>query len=404
MTQFKRIKSLYFFVLSSIVLSGASFSCAADVLEFNDFTTFITQSGATSATGELPNLGPIPGDAVGSQTLGSATFTISAPSSRFFIGSYSPIIPGNEIAISNSENLNVDFANPVYSFGFYFAEPTDLNACGGGAPQPCVDSDFQVLLKNNADIVATINFNAPDDVLNFLGVISDAPFNRVEIKDLTGNIDNEYFGEFFSSTQPPVTYQLDVVNAGGGQVQGEGIDCLSDCNDDYFNSELVVLTAIPDQGYQLAGWENCDSPVGLQCTMMMNDNKTVTANFSLILYNLNVSVVGEGDVSGVGIACPSDCDEPFIAGQNTILIATERQGSTFRNWFNCDQPNGNECVMAMDRDKNVVANFASLSGDPVISQKSNTNPNAIPTLSEWALMLLATLLAAIVAIRYIRVK
>ena len=41
---------------------------------------------------------------------------------------------------------------------------------------------------------------SPDDVLAFIGVWTDAPFDRIEIIDTTATIDNEYFGKFYTGT------------------------------------------------------------------------------------------------------------------------------------------------------------------------------------------------------------
>jgi Ca2+-binding RTX toxin-like protein len=50
--------------------------------------------------------------------------------------------------------------------------------------------------------VDTFLFNAPDDVLAFVGVWSDRPFDKVEIRDTTATIDDEYFGEVFTGATP----------------------------------------------------------------------------------------------------------------------------------------------------------------------------------------------------------
>jgi hypothetical protein len=183
--------------------SGAN----AALVTFSDQTTFLTATGATSATGALPNLGAIP---PASGTVGSVTFSSVAPSGTLFIGPaglvpgddwYGPL-PGNDIAISGSENLDAVFAGPVYSFGFVFAEPSSstMPPWGGSA----VDSTFTVTLRIGATFVDSFTFNAPDDFIppSFVGAWSDTAFDRVEIRETTGGIDDEYFGEFFTGTTP----------------------------------------------------------------------------------------------------------------------------------------------------------------------------------------------------------
>lgn len=176
----------------------------AALVTFSDQTTFLTATGATPATGLLPNVGAVP---PASGIVGSVTFSSVAPSGTLFIGAggvvpgddwYVPLA-GNDIAISGSENLDAVFAGPVYSFGFVFAEPNTTMPSWGGSP---VDSTFTVTLRNGATFVDSFAFNAPDDVISFVGAWSDAAFDRVEIRENVDNIDDEYFGAFFTGTTP----------------------------------------------------------------------------------------------------------------------------------------------------------------------------------------------------------
>lgn len=193
----------------------------AAIVTFSDKAAFLAATGATSATGPLPDLG-----STATVTVGSVTFSITPPSSALFIGAGSPtppcndvigcdwttLLPGPDIAISDIENLNADLAGPVFSLGFDFVEPSDPAACYA----TCFDSTFTVILKNDAETVGTFLFNAPNDVAAFIGVWTDMPFNRVEIRDTTATIDDEYFGEFFTGTNPAVVPDV----SGCTQLQG----------------------------------------------------------------------------------------------------------------------------------------------------------------------------------------
>ncbi len=198
-------------ILFVLVLGLFGFEDAsAAITVFNDKTTFLIDTGATSATGPLPNLGLIPGDAAASQTVGTVTFTITPPSSELYIGAagvnpvpgldWTTINPGPDIAISDIENLNADLSSAVFSLGFDFVEPTTGFGCNNTT---CVDSTFSVTLKNGPTTVDSFQFNAPNDVLAFVGVQSDTAFDRVEIREITGNNDDEYFGEFYTSELLP---------------------------------------------------------------------------------------------------------------------------------------------------------------------------------------------------------
>ncbi len=181
----------------------------AAITVYTDKAIFLINTGSTSATGPLPDLGLIAGGAAASQTVGTVTFTITPPSSELYIGAagkpvvpgldWTAINPGPDIAISDIENLNVDLSSPVVSLGFDFVESTT----GIGCKFTCVDSTFSLTLKNGLTSIGSFQFNAPENVLAFVGVHSDTAFDRVEIRDITANIDDEYFGEFYTSEPLP---------------------------------------------------------------------------------------------------------------------------------------------------------------------------------------------------------
>lgn len=205
--------------LLAAIASCALWHMAANAafVTFDDKASFLAATGATSATGPLPNLGRIPpGDVTASQTVGDVTFTISSPSTALFFGraglsapaEWTTLLPGQAIAISNAENLNADLAGPVFALGFDFVEPS-ATSCFFAV---CTDSTFTVTLKSGGSILHAFNFNAADDVAAFVGVWSSASFDRVEIRDITGTLDDEFFGEFYTGFTPvPIPAALPLV-------------------------------------------------------------------------------------------------------------------------------------------------------------------------------------------------
>jgi hypothetical protein len=195
------------FLAGFVALSA---TCAdAALVTFSDRLTFTGATGATSATGPLPNAGAVgPG-----YTVGDLTFTTL--SGQLFIGTlgippttvsdWSATLPGNNIAISDVESFRVGLAAPVYSFGFDFFEP---NVTGLTSPPTddcfatCFDSTFTVNLYSGATLLGSFDYNAPDAVAAFVGVWTDFAFNRVDIIDKTATIDDEYWGEFYTGTEP----------------------------------------------------------------------------------------------------------------------------------------------------------------------------------------------------------
>jgi hypothetical protein len=147
---------------------------------------------------------------------------------------------------------------------------------------------------------------------------------------------------------------------GGGTVTSSpaGITCDPDCSESYLDGQSVTLTANADGTSNFTAWTGCDSVTGNQCTVTMNANRTVNAQFTRIQYNLHVDRTGvsPGTVtsSPMGISCGSDCDEDYNSGTSVTLTAT---GGVFLTWSGCDSVNANECTITMNAARTVTANF-----------------------------------------------
>jgi hypothetical protein len=180
-----------------IALAGTiSASSHAAIMIFSDRPAFMLATGATGI-GSIPDT--VPGAGF---SLGGLNFTNEPGSSFNSDRNWSTLIDeAFDLAINDVENFNIDSVAPLYSFGFDFHEPTtpspsDPNTCNA----TCSDSEFIVTLKNGGALVDSFMFNGPDDMLAFVGVTSTDPFDRIEIRDHTDTIDNEFFGNFLTGT------------------------------------------------------------------------------------------------------------------------------------------------------------------------------------------------------------
>ena len=168
---------------------------------FVDKSAFLAATGASSATGPLPNIGNVTETAtVGtvkfSRAPGSAGLLAIGAAGTVAAPDWYPLVDGNLIAMTY-ENLQVQTANPVFAVGFDVVEPNTTMPAYGGTP---VDSTFEVVLYSGNTEVGRTSFNAPDDQVAFFGVWSALAFDRVTIVDKTGNADDEYFGQFYTGT------------------------------------------------------------------------------------------------------------------------------------------------------------------------------------------------------------
>jgi hypothetical protein len=174
----------------------------ANLTLFSDKATFLAATGARPASTipTTPDTVFPPGAGFASESL---SFTlVPGVSTRFSILDFSVRLAGNELALSERESFNVDITTgQKFSFGFDFVEP-ELDPNGG----TFVESTFEVTLKNGATTSGSFLFERPNDSAQFVGVRTglEEGFDRVEIREVIGDIDNEFFGQFYTYPYPLV--------------------------------------------------------------------------------------------------------------------------------------------------------------------------------------------------------
>lgn len=145
-----------------------------------------------------------------------------------------------------------------------------------------------------------------------------------------------------SATFGTDTYSLSVTKAGSGNgmvtSSPVGIDCGADCTEVYDYGTSVTLTATPDTNSLFTGWTGCDSSSGNQCTITMNSDRTVTAEFfddgDGIAPGVEDGGPNGGDGNGDGI--PDRLQSgvtslPTATGQGYITVVTTGGCSQSRN-------------------------------------------------------------------------
>ena len=166
----------------------------------------------------------------------------------------------------------------------------------------------------------------------------------------------------------PTTHSVTVgkIGAGSGTITGGTISCGSTCQNVFSIGSTVTLTATPTSGSTFVGWSGSCTGTGT-CTLTMNSDKVVTAEFRVApqAFTLNVAKVGNGTVTGTGIACGQDCTETVNIGTNITLTATPATGYTFTGWSGACTGTST-CTTSMIQDRTVTATFNVI----------NTPPNA----------------------------
>ena len=170
----------------------------ATLATFDDQAAFLSATGATAA-------GPVPTGGGGdtSFVIGGLTFTNHPPSSFYLLPpDLGARIPGFDLAINDVESFNVDSATPLFAFGFDFHEiENDPNLFGPFLPNtfgPFFESEFQVTLLDGGSFVDSFTYTRPNDSLEFVGVWSTEPFNRIELREAVGGLEDELFGNFLT--------------------------------------------------------------------------------------------------------------------------------------------------------------------------------------------------------------
>ena len=137
------------------------------------------------------------------------------------------------------------------------------------------------------------------------------------------------------------SYGLTVTTGGSGNgtvtSTPAGIDCGTDCAQDYDYGTNVTLTATPDANSSFTGWSgDTDCSDG---SLTLTAARACTATFELLppdTYSLTVAKTGTGSgsitSSPAGIDCGPDCNETYEDGTIVTLTATPATGSAFAGW------------------------------------------------------------------------
>ena len=124
----------------------------------------------------------------------------------------------------------------------------------------------------------------------------------------------------------------------------------------------VTIVATPADGYQFSEWTGDCSGSGA-CVVTMDAAKSVTANF-VGVFDLTVTAVPTGG----GTVFPGSTTS-YVAGHEVAVLARSAVGYQFSEWSG-DCSGDSACVVTMDADKSVTANFG-----PVFKLTATASPN-----------------------------
>ena len=194
-------------IFPAIISVTALFSSvhAVVITGFTDPTSFFQVSGALPLVPPLDN-GQVEEASFSVEgSLGTVTFTAIPPNTLHRGFDWTSVLSGNQFAVNGVEHLDLDLPASLFSFAIDFVEPS----------AGISDSTFQMSLSSSGNAIGSVNLNATDDVAsgarrNF----GTTAFDRIEIREIIGTNDDEFFGVVYGSTTnvpEPSTFTLYIV-------------------------------------------------------------------------------------------------------------------------------------------------------------------------------------------------
>jgi uncharacterized repeat protein (TIGR02543 family) len=146
----------------------------------------------------------------------------------------------------------------------------------------------------------------------------------------------------------PVEYNLTIaVNPTGGGTTNPAVGVHK-----YTENTDVGVTATPNPGYVFANWSGACTGTGT-CHVIMNGDKTVTANFTAIEYTLSIT-------SPHGTVAKDPDKATYHYGDVVQLTATPASGWTFVNWSGDASSAANPVLVTMNGNKVITANYIAI--------------------------------------------
>lgn len=126
---------------------------------------------------------------------------------NYEFGAFGSLLSGNALAISGPENWFIDFDTPTKRFAYSVQQPGSNTGFGADScNSTCVPSFFAVeAFRGGVSLGAiAVGPGFTVDERFFIGIASDSLFDRLEITETSGGIDNEFFGEFLLADPVPL--------------------------------------------------------------------------------------------------------------------------------------------------------------------------------------------------------
>jgi hypothetical protein len=136
-------------------------------------------------------------------------------------------------------------------------------------------------------------------------------------------------------------------------IEGNGEVIIDPDQETYDYGTVVNLTAVPDTGWSFTHWSGDLTGDNNSENITMDDYKTVTAHFTINIYNLYIDIEGNGTVI-------KDPDQStYEHGTVVELTAVPDTNWTFEYWSGDLTGDENPQNITIDSDKYITANFTN---------------------------------------------
>jgi hypothetical protein len=147
-----------------------------------------------------------------------------------------------------------------------------------------VDITDQVTWQSSAPQVAqftspgVVSPNTNCGIAQIFATMHDSP-NDIVSNQVSITVDGTAPG--CPQSQATNTLSVNVTNINDGTIVSNpgGIICPFACAGTFTTGTSVTLSATPVNGHSFLVWGNCDTQSGMNCTVTMNTDRTVTASF-----------------------------------------------------------------------------------------------------------------------------
>ncbi|MGE5681422.1 MAG: InlB B-repeat-containing protein, partial [Bacillota bacterium] len=168
-----------------------------------------------------------------------------------------------------------------------------------------------------------------------------------------------------------------ILNKGGdgtGEVKVNGVTLSLPYAATFKFGTQVVVEAIASPGSTFSGWSGDLTGTNNPSTIIINSNKTLAINFSIIKYTLAINQGGNGtgQIKVNGVIKNLPYSDIFNSGKSVTLEAIPAEGTSFTRWEGDLTGNGNPNSIIIDRNKSITSYFNVNAPDiPLLSYPGN---------------------------------